>query len=316
MPADREDLWNEAMALLLQWQSAPDDAELREAITAFSAQSDEHRAAWDDAKRLYRLTGEATGVPEHESKRKKARDVTRRNVLTGVGAITIGAGLIKGPELWRRWQADRVTDIGAIDISRLPDGSRMTLGPDSAVQFAFSTSQRRVKLIEGMVLFEVADDRARPFVAETDGLQAFASAGMSFEVRQNGGRSFVGSSSGNVAVEADGEARTRKVLEGGDWLAVGPDRDARQQGHHQADQVAAWRQRLLVADQERIDTVVAEIARWQSARIVVAQPALAASLVSGLYDLSDPTAALEAVVSPYGARVRQITPWLSVLSTI
>ncbi|MDQ8700206.1 FecR domain-containing protein [Hyphomicrobium sp. LHD-15] len=316
MAADREDLWNEAMALLLRWQSAPDDAELREAITAFSAQSDEHRAAWDDAKRLYRLTGEATGVSEHESKRKKARDVTRRNILTGVGAVTVGAGLIKGPELWRRWQADVTTEIGAIDVSRLPDGSRMTLGPDSAVQIAFSSSQRLVRLIEGMVLFDVAGGEGRPFVAQTGGLQAFANAGMSFEVRQNGGRSFVGSSSGNVAVESDEEASARKLLEGGDWMAVGPDRDARQQGHRQADQVAAWRQRLLVADQERIDTVVAEIARWQSARVIVAQPGLAASRVSGLYDLSDPTAALEAVVSPYGGRVRQITPWLSVLSTI
>ncbi len=132
MSDNNDDLWNEAMALLLRWQAAPDDAELRAEIVSFCAQSEAHHAAWDGAKRLYRLTGEATGAETPEQKRKKSRDVTRRKVLTGVGALVAGAGALEGPGLWRRWNADLVSDIGRIDERRLPDGSRITLGPDTA----------------------------------------------------------------------------------------------------------------------------------------------------------------------------------------
>ena len=309
-----DDLWNEAMALLLRWRAAPDDAGLRADIVAFCAQSEAHHAAWDGAKRLYRLTGEATGAETSEQKRKTSRELTRRKVLTGIGAVVAGAAVLEGPGLLRRWNADMVSDIGRIDERRLPDGSRITLGPDSAVQIAFSPKSRVVNLIEGMALFEVAEDRSRAFQARTGDLLATAGTGMSFEIRQNGGRSLVGTDKGKILV--DGGGMGGGVLANGEWLATEKGADGSRKGRREADQVAAWRQHLLVAEQDRIDALVAEIARWQSARVVIAHANLAASRVSGLYDLRDPRAALEAVVEPYGGRVREITPWLVVLSTI
>jgi transmembrane sensor len=62
--------------------------------------------------------------------------------------------------------------------------------------------------------------------------------------------------------------------------------------------------------------VVAQIARWHRGRVLIADPGLAAAPVSGLFDLNDPDAALEAVVKPYGGKVRHISPWLTVLSGI
>lgn len=315
MPAENDDLWNEAMALLLRWQASPEDGRAREDIVRFCARSDDHRMAWDNAKRLYRLTGEATGAQTPEQKRKRARDITRRRVLTGIGAVAVGAGVVKGPDLWRRLQADMVSDIGRIDRRILPDGSQLTLGPDSAVQIAFSPTQRRVNLIDGMALFEVAGDRGRPFQARTGPLLATADAGISFEVRRNGGRSFVGADAGRVSIAVDGARDEPDILATGDWLAIGPGTES-QKGQREAGQVAAWRQHLLIADKERIDSIVAEVARWQSARILIPEPGLASLRVSGLYDLRDPRAALEAVVSPYGGLVRQVTPWLIVVSTI
>jgi transmembrane sensor len=35
-----------------------------------------------------------------------------------------------------------------------------------------------------------------------------------------------------------------------------------------------------------------------------------------VFDLNQPIAALEAVVEPYGGKVRQISPWLTVISSI
>lgn len=302
------------MALLLRWQATPDDSAVRAEILAFSAQSEAHHAAWEGAKRLYRLTGEATGAQTPDEKRKTKRAVTRRKVLTGIGAVVAGGALVEGPGLLRRWGADMVSGIGRIDEQRLPDGSRITLGPDSAVKVAFSATRRRVDLIEGMALFDVAADAARPFQVGSGDLVATAMTRASFELRQNGGRSLVGADKGEILVDAG--AAGGGVLADGEWLVTEQGSTDSRKGRREADQVAAWRQHLLVADQDRIDGMVAEIARWQSARVVIAQANLAASRVSGLYDLKDPLAALEAVIEPYGGRVREITPWLVVLSTI
>ncbi len=314
MSDENDDLWNEAMALLLRWQASPDDKDLREEILSFCAQSEAHHAAWNGAKRLYRLTGEATGAETPDQKRRRSRAVTRRKVLAGAGVFIAGASVLEGPRIWRRWGADMISGIGQIEQHRLPDGSRIVLGPDSVLELAVSSRSRSINLIEGMALLEVASEQSGPFQARTGDIVATASAGMSFEIRQNGGRSLVGADKGKILIDVAGQPRS--TLANGEWLATEADSPNSRRGHRDADHIAAWRQHLLVAEQDRVDSIVAEISRWQSARVVIGQTNLATSRVSGLYDLTDPRAALAAVVEPYGGRVREITPWLIVLSTI
>lgn len=315
MPDKNDDLWNEAMALLLRWQAAPDDAAAREAVRRFCAHGNEHLAAWESVKRLYRLTGEATGAPAREEARRRSRTLTRRAVLGGLGTVAVGGAALEAPRLWRQWQADMVSAAGIIDQRVLADGTKVTLGPDSAIQIAYSPTARTVRLMDGMALFDVADDPRRPFEARAGDYVARADPGSSFEVRQNSGRGMVGVDSGRVAVDKHGGVAMGE-LGAGDWIASGPRGNDPQRGRREAGQIAAWRNRQLIADEDRIDAVVAEIARWQSARVVIADWGLAEARVSGLYDLRDPVAALEAVASPYGARVRRLTPWLIVLSSV
>lgn len=318
MSTETEDLWNEAMALLLQWQSAPDSAEAREAVRRFCAESPEHLAAWDDAKRLHWLTGTATGVEDVRKSRQRKRAVTRRNVLTGLGALAVGGAMMKGPDLWRRWQANAATDVGIIERITLPDGSAMTLGPYSAVKLGFTPRERRITLLEGMALIDVADDAMRPFQAQAGRLSVTATSAPSFEIRQDGYRSLAGVASGNgLTLEIDAMPGSGASLVSGDWIAIGPAAgDSIEKGRRKAEQIAAWRNNLLIAEQDRVGTIVAEIARWQPGEVLVPQPSLASARVSGLYYLSDPLAALAAVVAPYGGRVRQVTPWLTLVTTV
>jgi len=314
MSSENDDRWNEAMALLLRWQAAPEDARAREDILSFCSQSEEHRLAWESAKRLYRLTGMATGAPEHAEKLRRKRQLTRRGALAGIGAILVGGAALKGPETWRRWQADMVSQVATIDQQTLPDGSRLILGPDSAVQVRFTPTARSINLLDGMAMFDVLPD-ARPFEVRAGSFLARADQAASFEARQNNGSSLIGVSAGAVEV-ASGNSRADSRLADGDWIAEDAGQPKPQRGHRDPTQIALWRNRKLIADQNRIDAVVAEISRWHEGRVVIADWNLAASRVSGLYDLSDPLAALQAVVSPYGGRVRQITPWLTVLSSV
>jgi transmembrane sensor len=71
-----------------------------------------------------------------------------------------------------------------------------------------------------------------------------------------------------------------------------------------------------MADKEAVSTLIARIGRWIPGRIVIADPFIGSQRVSGIYDLNDPKRALEAVVQPTGAQVRQVSSFLTIISPL
>lgn len=311
MSGGNDDLWTEAMALLLAWHERPDDEAARAAIRRFCSLSTEHRTAWDEAKRVFRVTGVAVGA----DRRQRHGRVNRRQVTLGLGLMALlGAGALSGPRLWRGWRADIITGVSEVRAVQLADGSLLSLGPDSAIAVTLAPSERRITLLEGMIMCNVAKDSARPFVVATVGLTATA-VGTRFEVARNADVSRAAVEEGRVGIALDGAAPWG-TLGSGDWLSVETGSHSVRRGRTDPAQVGAWRQNLVTADQDTIENVVAQIARWHRGRVLIADPGLASAPVSGLFDLNDPDTALEAVVKPYGGKVRHISPWLTVLSSI
>ena len=70
---------------------------------------------------------------------------------------------------------------------------------------------------------------------------------------------------------------------------------------------------MMVVENRTVSEVAAEIGRWHPGSVAVVDSGLGARRVSGVFDLSDPAAALQAVVEPHGGRVRRLTRWLLVL---
>jgi transmembrane sensor len=87
-------------------------------------------------------------------------------------------------------------------------------------------------------------------------------------------------------------------------------------GKREPGQVGMWRDRLLIADRETVTALVARIGRWIPGRIITADPYIGQQRVSGIFDLSNPLRALEAVVHPAGGRVRQISSFVTVISPV
>lgn len=300
------------MALLLVWQERPEDPAIQADIRRFCAQDSEHRMAWEEAKRVFRLSGEAFGAQE----KRRRRRISRRQAVLGFGAVAaLGAGALMGPRLWRGWSADFSTQVAEMRTIPLSDGTILTLGPSTSVAMAFTASERRISLLDGMVMCDVAKDAARPFVVATMGLTATA-LGTRFEVTRNGSLSAAGVEEGQIRVAVEGGADEVAQLSAGDWLSVEPDTGKIRRGRNTPNQTASWRQSLLIADEEKIGDVVAQIARWRQGRVLIADPWLAALPVSGLFNIKDTDAALEAVIKPYGGKVRHISPWLTIVSRL
>ena len=78
--------------------------------------------------------------------------------------------------------------------------------------------------------------------------------------------------------------------------------------------IAAWRKGKLVAQNQPLAELVSVLDRYFDGWIIVADPGLAEQPLTGIYRLSDPKAALRAMAETQGATVREISPWVLVLS--
>lgn len=77
-----------------------------------------------------------------------------------------------------------ITQIGETREVQLSDGSTLTLGPGTEIETMLSPQDRRVRLVQGAVVFEVASDRDRPFIVSADAFEARV-LGTVFDMRKS-----------------------------------------------------------------------------------------------------------------------------------
>ena len=310
-PSD-DKLFEEALDLIIRVQGDPSNPVARELVQRWRARSAEHEAAWAEVAEIHGMAGQVL-----EDRRKAGGTATRRNVILGgaAGVAILGAGALLGPDLLTRARADHATSTGEVRKVALADGTLVTLGPDSAIRTDFTPLERRVELLAGMAFFEVAKEPGRRFLSRVDDLTATA-LGTAFDVSRDAQVVSVAVDHGLVEISLAGGRVPAERLAPGDWLTLDERTRAIGRGRRAADQIAAWRDGMIVADRETVAAVVARIARWQPGRVVIADPRFGALRISGVFDASVPTMALEAVVQPHGGRVLRISPWLTLISPV
>lgn len=223
------------------------------------------------------------------------RPKARSRKIAGA-AIAASLALVMGGHFgdWGlRLRADHSTGAGERRTVELADGSTVTLDSRSAVSVDFEPGARKVRLLAGAALFQVAPDAARPFSVLAEGGSVTA-LGTAFAVREGDGLAHVTVTEHSVRVRGRGGAVVVGEGQRADFSGT------RLQGPVPADKGAtAWaRGRLVVADRP-LGEVVAEIARYRRGFITVSGPA-AALRVSGVYDLDRPVAAIDSIEKSLG----------------
>jgi transmembrane sensor len=341
---DRERAEDEAAAWLVRLAEMPDDGGLRARFEAWRAQSRLNAEMWARTRRAYGLLGEGpprykdhweayaagraerTLPPERaaapagtgaagQTRRPAARFAARRRAL-GIAAAGLAACLAIAvvPGVMLRLEADVATGTAEVQSTVLEDGTRVRLAPDSALDIAFADGERRVRLLKGQAFFEVTPDAARPFRVAAGGTVATV-LGTSFEMRLADDGAAVAVRHGHVRVDDDSTAPpTSETLQAGDWVRV-TWRGSVTRGNAQPHEIADWLRGELIARNRPAGDIVDELRRYYGGAIVVQSSAFAARRVSGIYDLRDPVRTLRDLAASHGATVRQISPWLLIVTS-
>lgn len=283
-------VWRQTLDWRRRLDAAPGDAALRARHARWLAENPAHAQAQARLEKVWLLTGSlpaANVVP------------LRRRLPPRLAAAVLAVAACLTLMLMPRLGADHRTATGEIQRLALADGSTIHLDGASAVNVALDEGTRAVTLRQGQAFFEVTRDPGRPFTV-TAGLVRVTVVGTAFDVRRGDDGVSVSVRSGAVRVAAGG---TEVLLAPGDRLAVGSS------GGWKRDRVdpalvASWRDGRLVAEGATIAEVVEELRRHHSGMIVLNDDQLGQRRVFGIYDLSDPLAALRAAVHPHGGAVR------------
>jgi transmembrane sensor len=109
------------------------------------------------------------------------------------------------------WQSARYplysTDIGERRSITLADGSTVDLNARSKLRVEFSKNERRVELLDGQALFQVAKDHSRPFIV-AGGEATVRAVGTQFDVYRKDSGTTVTVLEGRVAVYSTAHAES------------------------------------------------------------------------------------------------------------
>lgn len=228
------------------------------------------------------------------------RPVRRR---VAIAACTALLSAIVGFAVWTR--ADHgviyVTETGEQRTVTLVDGSVVQLNSRSRLRVSFSQQLRRVELIDGQALFEVAKNPARPFVV-VSGNTSVQAVGTQFDVYRKSTGTVVTVLEGRVAVSEDAAripasvfasprpsnqdsataGRGPVLICAGERIVVTPTAMLSPQPTD-VEAAIAWTQKKLVFDTTPLSEVVAEFNRHSRVQLILDSAALDDIRISGVF---------------------------------
>jgi len=197
------------------------------------------------------------------------------------------------------------TGVGERSTVTLTDGSKITLNTRSRVEVNYTPERRGITLISGQALFEVAHNKARPFVVTAGPRQVTA-----FDIRRDGAKVQVTMVEGKVKVEPTRPTLLQKVaapqqsLVAGQQLVATLDSIGATVQHADAAKTTSWREGRVVFADTPLPQAVAEMNRYLPSPILIGDPALSHFTVNGMFLTNQPMSFVGAVTAYYPVEAR------------
>lgn len=191
------------------------------------------------------------------------------------------------------------TDVGEQRAIKLEDGSVIQLNTRSAVKVDFSAQSRLVQLTEGEALFNVEQDKSRPFEVQSGSVRIQV-IGTQFNVYRQRGGVKVSVVEGKVKILA----KDPLLLSAGQEATVGPNGLAMQFDEPQVARSVSWRQRHLEFQSATVAEAAAEFNRYNRMQIRIASDVIAQRRMSGMFKADEPQSLLDFLANEEGVKVR------------
>jgi transmembrane sensor len=208
----------------------------------------------------------------------------------------------------QQWMADVRNGPGQWQTLQLADGSTLTLNGISAANLHFDSRQRRIDLLQGEILVEVAHDSTRPFIVQT-AQGTLRALGTRFVVKREGDVTVLSMLQSRVAAQSANAQQTLEV-DAGSRALVSTHGVQLAGSIDPASINEAWRRHQLVVENRPLPDVLDEIARHRSGRVQFDRTALQSLRVSAVIPLDDSDHALQLLAQTLPIKVRSFTPWL------
>jgi transmembrane sensor len=204
------------------------------------------------------------------------------------------------------------TRVGELKTIVLNDQSTVRLNTNSLVEVDYRPNERRIRLVKGEALFDVAKDPRRRFVVHASE-NTVRAVGTRFSVRLLRDRFEVVVSEGVVEL-------TRTIPGSGQPVQSAVSRlEPRQAAYLDAESAAAvsietldvgeiarhlsWTSGVLEFDGEPLKDVIAEVSRYTSLQIEVKDPSLRELPVAGRFRVGDTQALFDVIEAGFGASI-------------
>jgi len=227
----------------------------------------------------------------------------RRWLALAAAALVIVAA---GAGAWRLYRDTGPTETLATAIGEqrtlaLADGTKLVLDTNTRVDAHLTGNARELVLREGRIDIDVARD-PRPF-SVASGRGVVRDIGTRFEVERHGDDVSVTLMSGavNVTLPDAGEA----TLAPGQQARFGAAGGIIVADAGAIDDASGWTEGTLVFKQRRLGDLIAEVNRYSTVQIRLADSSLADLRVSGVFRVGDRTSLLEALRTGWSLSTKQ-----------
>ncbi len=236
---------------------------------------------------------EALDRPRQAPPKRKTPWLRISGGMALAGAVACAAAL-----LWVQPAKIYQTDVGQRSTAHLDDGSAVELNTDTTLRVRFSRGARRLELLKGQAFFDVAHDAGRPFLVEAGPMEVRA-IGTRFDVRHDGAGATVALAQGRVKVRQQDAAKASWTLSPGQALVLVPGQTGAQPKQTDLAVQTGWVRNEITFRDVALADAVAEMNRYERAKITLGPGVPAQSRVNGVFTPGDDEAFVAAVTTSF-----------------
>ena len=274
-------------------------------IPANAAAFERMEAMWNAAGVLARdpeMVELTRAAAEPDARRPEPRRRLSWKPATAITLCVLALGAAGGTWLMSRPQVHSA-GFGEREHVRLADGSSVQLDSGSRIAVRLRGDARRIELLDGEALFDVAHDPGRPFVV-TAGKTRVTALGTRFDVRRRGEEVRVVLVDGRVRVDAD-RAEGPRAWTLAPAQQITPTATAPVVAAADVSHATSWTSGRLMFERTPLSTAIAEVNRYSRTPIELQASGLAQVEVSGVFDAGDTAGFVSAVTALYPVRAVQ-----------